>query len=165
MASFYQVDPFTQIHQALWTSVTNFAPWAALVRPGARINDVPSGTISAKAVAISPGDVPELRIIQSTFRIDESGRNVATERWQQTYMFQLSTASMNVIPVNQLKFLTIVALKRAPENFGLPWVYEWLFGGNTDKEFDAKAKLRNWVSYLPLTVWMNINRQDLDPIL
>lgn len=154
---FNQVDPFTQVHQAIWAALIAYAPWAAFVPPGARINAVPAGPLSTKAPAVTPGQNPELRIVQVGWGFDRG--NSMTYDCDQVFLLQMSTAFSNVMNINKFKFLTFVALFQADKNLNLTGlVRSWKpVSPGRDNPIQKESGMQQWTSMVQINVDMFID--------
>lgn len=154
----FTVDPFTQVHQAIWTALLAYPPWVAIVPPGARINAAPVGTLSAKLPAIMPGDAPEVRVIQAGWSWgDENSMGVLIH---QHFAVEMNTTYLNIVPLNNLKFLTLIAfLKERSQriNLGLPFVVDWSFQGvGREYPIEKESGLRQWRAASMISVNMSL---------
>lgn len=156
-------DPFTLIHSALWTYLTAYTPWATLVRPGARINAVPYGPLSAKPPAITPGTTPEVRIVQSGY--SEAMRNSVAIMPSQNFTIQMSVSQLNVITFNQLKMFTITALERMPLNMGMSWVRGWMANPNArESPKEPLTGVLQWVAMESISVSWVLDNDTLNSL-
>ena len=159
----FTIDPFTQVHQAIWNALTAYQPWAQFVPPGARINAVPLGPLSAKAKATMPGDVPEVRILQAGWSWNEG--NAKTINIHQHFAVEMNTTAQNVIPLNTLKFLSLIALvqeKAKQVNFGLSFVIDWSAQGVArEVPMESDSGLKMWRSAVFVTVNMLLAYSDI----
>jgi hypothetical protein len=155
-----QTDPFTQVHSAIWGFLAGYAPWAALVRPGARINEVTAGTLAAKSPALTPGATPEMRIVQSRF--GQKTTNSQAIFLAELFTFQVSTFNMNVVALNQVKFYTLIAVAKMPNDLGLyPLVSDFRISDGTEKSIDPETGLRQWESVVSYQCAFRISNDDL----
>jgi hypothetical protein len=169
-----QQDPFTQIHGALWAALTANQTWSAFVPLGNRVASIPGvpklgQTINGiqpnpnyiKGAAQESADTPEVRICQSGYA-EEQPDSVAIF-FVQRFLVQLgsSTPLQDLTPLNQLKWLTRVALYRTNNQLDLPsLVTSFVCGAAAEKdaeppESDDGTKI--WYTALPILVKFYIN--------
>lgn len=152
-------DPFTLVHSAIWAAFAAYVPWSNLVRPGARINDVPLTTINMKPMTLNPGDAPSVRLMQFQFKIDPGSGNSGSMLWSQSFRLELDTTYQNVIPINQLKFYSIIALAQQPDNLGVDFLEDWYLTDGSDSSMGAGV--RQWGAAIGIHTKMRISRQIL----
>jgi hypothetical protein len=175
MPQLTQQDPFTQIHGALWAALTANQTWSAFVPPGNRVASIPGiptlGQSIAgiepkpnyiKGAAQEPADTPEVRICQSGYA-EEHPDSVAIF-FAQRFLVQLgsSTPLQDMTPLNQLKWLTRVALYRTNNQLDLPnLVTSFVCGAAAEKDApppeDSNYDNKIWYTALPILVRFYIN--------
>jgi hypothetical protein len=162
------LDPFTQIHAAIWQALIAYPPWAQLVRQGLRVTAIP-GTLPdgstvqgissvatlAKADPLSPGDQPEVRIFQHAFGDRPELSNSRALFFCQVFALRLSASPppLDQVLFNQLAWLSRVALYKAGPNLGIPnLVYEFTWNVANIQDVFPDESERGWVCAVPLAV-------------
>lgn len=162
-----QTDPFTLVHGALWTALTTFDDWAALVRPGNRVRFDAGGTGPAKASmdSLQPGDFPEVVLLQGPFEWAPFTLNAAACGLTQTYPLVLTARDYNIVPLNALKWQTLRALVKAGGHLGMPeLVRRVTVRDGTDDAHGRQPWKRGgqrWATLLAIVVEMTIDKADV----
>ena len=149
------IDPYTQVHQAIWDALTSNQPWAAFFPLGARINAVPPGMQSVKVTATTPGSCPEVRIIPAGRAIKRI--NSLAYGCRRAHAIKLTTFNLNVTQMDMGEFLTDMALANAKLDLGLPDLvmgWDWTGLGRESQEDNTKSKI--WVSTYAVNVDVQI---------
>lgn len=161
------LDPFTQIHYAIWRALTEYQPWAAMVPLGRRINAVPgdqSGGVAildkptlVKVPPVAGGDAPEVRIVQGSFSDVPGECNSRRSVFDQVFIVQLSTASplLDETPLNKLKYWTRRALYKSGNNrsdLGLENVVGFTWHVSPERDVAADTGLKVWRAVCPIAV-------------
>ncbi|MDB5295207.1 MAG: hypothetical protein JWO31_1190 [Phycisphaerales bacterium] len=104
-----EVDPFTLIHRQIWAALTTFKPWTDVVRRSLRFEqaDVPPGWDQAG----QPCDVPTVVLRQGPFRFDPFGFDSSAFTFAMSFPLMVVGPSLNVVPVNLIKWQTVRALR------------------------------------------------------
>lgn len=190
MPTLTQQDPFTRIHSALWSSLIACQTWAAFVPQGNRVSGIPAipngspplgATINGlskntpnliKSAAIEPADTPEVRIGQKGFLDDPRYTNSRVIGFIQTFLVQLgsSTPLQDLTPLNQLKWLTRVALFRTQGDLNLPGLVSgFTWGGSPERDADPAdsdaSDIRVWYAVCPINVHFYIPNEQFMAII
>jgi hypothetical protein len=156
------VDPFTRIHQAIWGALAGHPPWAQLVLAGNR-QDMTNTLFQQPLADVQAGDLPGAVIWQDEFVMQPLGATGLTADFEQDYTLLLSTDVMSVVPVNQLKFQTAVALLKAGIDLGLggivrDWAIRSARDSSRNKQTNASAR---WTAALTIGVRFYFPRSTL----
>jgi hypothetical protein len=178
-------DPFTQIHGAIWSALTSNQTWSAFVPIGNRVSAIAGqpasmsqmgntiNGISAqpnyiKEAAVEPADTPEVRIAQRNFAQDDSGTSGKNVGFIQTFLIQLGTSTLlqDLAPLNQLKFLTLVALEKSRQvnpTLGLDGLVRmFTLGAALERDADPMNEdgesmgVKVWYAVWPITVYFQL---------
>jgi hypothetical protein len=154
-------DPFTAAHQAIFAAFENYAPLAALVLPG-NVIDTTDPLFQQFKPAATAADTPQLKILQGDFTLPPFGGNSTTVQLTQTYRVMFCTDVLRVVPLNQLKYLALIALVQAGPNLGLSCVSAYhLQGGRDDTQSPDTEKSQRWAAAFTITVQLYLSRRQL----
>jgi len=145
------LDPFTAAHQAIFTALQNFAPLTALIAPGNFIN-ITDPRFEQFKPQIASADAPQLRIIQGDFACPPFGGNSRAVEFSQAYAIQVTIDTLQVVPLNQIKFQIMAALVQAGTQLGRD---------SFTQPADLIQKSRRWCAVMTVTVQMFLLRQSL----
>jgi hypothetical protein len=158
------IDPFTQISRAILSALQSDPDWSALVKPG-NVIDMTSDTFERFKGQLQPADVPEVVLLQGDFHLTPFGPSSRLAEFQQDYHLIVTHDSLCVLPLNQLKFQTLIALSRSGPNFGLQGlVRSWEITQADDDPGGKSPWRRNttrWVSTLTIRVTLYLIREAL----
>ena len=157
------LDPFTAAHQAIFTALQNFAPLTALIAPGNFIN-ITDPRFEQFKPQIASADAPQLRIIQGDFACPPFGGNSRAVEFSQAYAIQVTIDTLQVVPLNQIKFQIMAALVQAGTQLGLSFVSGFTLADCRDsftQPADLIQKSRRWCAVMTVTVQMFLLRQSL----
>jgi hypothetical protein len=157
------VDPFTQVHQAIWAALTAHAPWAQLVLAANR-QDMSNPLFQQPPPDLQAADSPGATIVQDQFVMRPLGDNSQTADFSQDYTLVLTTDRLSVAPINQVKYLTAVALLKAGIDLGLPGlVRDWTIASARDASGDKKLtrESQRWAATLTISVKFYLSRSAL----
>jgi hypothetical protein len=163
-------DPFTAAHQAIFAALQNYAPLAAVVLPGNFV-DTTDPLFQQFKPGITAGDTPQVQILQDEFVLPPFGGSSTTVQFTQSYRVFFCTDVLQVVPLNQLKYLSLIALVKAGPTLGLTYVksYEVKTGrddcglGKTPSS-SIQSQLQNsqrWAAAFVINVEMYLSRQQL----
>jgi hypothetical protein len=157
-------DPFTQVSQAILAALQADAGWASLVRPG-NVVDMTSRSFEQFKTQLQPGDLPEAILLQGEFSLKPFGPGSRIAEMQQQFQLIVTHRSLRVLPVNQLKFQTLIALAKAGPSLGLDGlVRDWQIMAGQDDAFGQTQWRRGtdrWVSVLSIHANMFVTRDRL----
>ncbi|HTW96016.1 MAG TPA: hypothetical protein VMD30_14535 [Tepidisphaeraceae bacterium] len=156
-------DPFTAAHQAIFTALQNYAPLTALVAPGNFIN-ITAAQFEQFKPQIASADAPQLRIIQGDFTLPPFGGNSRAVEFSQSYVIQVTIDTLQIVPLNQIKYQIMVALIQAGTQLGLSFVSGYTLSDSRDsfaQPADLIQKSRRWCAVMTVTVQMFLPRQSL----
>jgi hypothetical protein len=157
-------DPFTQVSRAILGALQADAGWASLVKPG-NVVDMTSSTFERFKTQLQPADVPEAILLQGEFRLRPFGASSRIAEMEQSYQFIATSDSLQVCPVNLLKYQTLIALAKAGATLGLDGlVRDWQITQAEDDALGHKEWRRGtlrWVSVLTIHVNMYVTRERL----
>ncbi len=157
-------DPYTVAYAAILTALAAFPPWAAAVTPGNVIDLTTPSTGRSPAAAGPVGNQVQVRLVQADHEaLIFEGNSTTWEPWQD-YRLEVVTDALRLVQLNQVKFLTEVAIRRAGPSLtcdGLIRSVSVRGGGDDDtgKPVDPAAggkRPRAWVSACTLRVQFTI---------
>ena len=157
------MDPFTTAHQAIFTALQNYAPLTALVLPGNFI-DTTDPLFEQFKPQITSADAPQIRILQDDFTLPPFGGNSKTVEFSQDFIVQVTTDLLRITPLNQLKYLLLIALVKAGPELGLDFVSGFTLSDCRDsftQPADLIQKSRRWTAAMTIRVQMFLSRQTL----
>lgn len=153
---FAQVDPFTQVHDAIWSHLERHHPFAELVRRGNRIRLTSDGDPTKHARL--DADSPQAAISESGGTISLFHTSTSC-RMTMTYTLELETASRDMTRLNRVLWEAARALSRTDDTLGLPFVVEVRVAAAPIDLSDNAGKM-GWTALMGLTVTMMFNRQQ-----
>lgn len=163
-------DPFTAAHQAIFAALQNYASLAALVLPGNFV-DTTDPLFQQFKPGIAAGDTPQVQILQDEFTLPPFGGSSTSVQFTQSYRVFFCTDVLQVTPLNQLKYLTLIALIKAGPNLGLSCVKGYEIQTGRDDCGVLKTRISNfksqlqdserWVAAFTINVEMYLSRQQL----
>jgi hypothetical protein len=154
-------DPFTAAHQAIFAALENYAPLAALVLPG-NIVDTTNPLFQQFKPGTAAADTPQLKILQGDFTLPPFGGNSTTVQFTQTYRVMICTDVLRVVPLNQVKYLALIALVQAGPNLGLSCVSGYqVQAGRDDIQSPDTDKSQRWAAAFTITVQLYLSRRQL----
>ena len=154
-------DPFTAAHQAIFAAFQNYAPLAALVLPGNFV-DTTDPLFQQFKPGITAGDTPQLKILQDDFTLPPFGGNSTTVQFTQTYRVMICTDVLRVVPLNQVKYLALIALVKAGPTLGLSCVSGYqVQAGRDDTKSPESEKSRRWTAAFNISVQLYLSRRQL----
>ena len=144
-------DPISQIYDIIYAALTDFAPWAAIVKPNNRINfneSSPNKMLDAMHYADFPSVA--LTIGKSSFNIQYGQAN--TKMTQDYILILRSGASQLMDQHSLLIWQTFRALSLLPVNLGISFV--WKMDVEAAETLDGiSAELGGSVGYMtPVTI-------------
>jgi hypothetical protein len=151
-------DPFTAAHQAIFAAFANYAPLAALV-PAGNVIDTTNPWFQQFKPDATAADTPQLSILQDAFTLPPFGGNSATVQFSQSYRVLVLTDVLQIVPLNQLKYLMLAALVNAGPNLGLSCVKSFeVLGGRDESESERSQR---WAAVFTISVNLYLSRQQL----
>jgi hypothetical protein len=158
-------DPFTLVHQAIWSALTGYAPWADLVRPGNRVRfDEGKTTVPKTEMPLQAGDCPEVRLEQGLFAADLNFCDGQAVEGTLHFPLRIQTADYDVVKLNLVKWQTIRALVAAGHALGMPELIQRVEvrDGKDDAAAYSKEawKARRWISVCRIVVRLAIDNDD-----
>lgn len=128
-------DPFTQTQKAIFDALLAFPQFAELVRVGNRLSSVqrsgvpridkPRGTPADYAKPGAYVASGELKVSEAGHRLRPFGSNSRIAEAAQSFAVSLTTAAVDSVPLNRLKWRAMQALYLAGDDLGLPFVRGW----------------------------------------
>jgi len=158
------MDPFTQISRAILSALQSDPDWSALV-PAGNVIDMTSDTFERFKGQLQPADTPEVVLLQGDFHLEPFGPNSRIAEFQQDYHLITTHDSLRVLPLNQLKFQTLIALSRAGPTFNLGGLVRSWQITQAEDDPDGKSPWRRgttrWISTLTIRVSLYLTREVL----
>jgi hypothetical protein len=151
-------DPITAAHQAIFAAFENFPPLAALVPVGNFIDTTNPQFQQFKPDATA-ADTPELAVLQDQFTLPPFGGNSTTVQFSQSYRVLLRTDTLQIVPLNQVKFQALAALVSAGPNLGLSCIKG--FDVSPGRDSSESQQSQQWVAVFTITVHLYLSRQQL----
>jgi len=154
-------DPFTAAHQAIFAAFANYPAFACLVLPG-NVIDTTDPLFQQFKPGATAGDTPQLKILQDEFTLPPFGGNSTTVRITQSYRVMICTDVLRVVPLNQVKYLALIALVKAGPNLGLSCISGYdVAAGRDDADSAQSEKSQRWAAAFTITVQLYLSRRQL----
>jgi hypothetical protein len=157
-------DPFTQVWTALRNCFLNNSGIAKLVRIGNFMNAA-DGQFQVFKQQVSPGDLPEMVLLQRHFILKPFGQNSTISEFEQEYVLIMTQDTIRLVPINQLKLMITAALLNLGPALGLSGlVRQYTVEGGIDKPIGDKDWSRgstDMVSVMSIHVSIYMGRQQL----
>jgi hypothetical protein len=156
-------DPFTAAHQAIFAAFENYPALAAVVLPGNFIDTTDPYFQQFKSNT-QAGDLPQVKILQDKFTLPPFGGSSMMVQFTQSYRVLFCTDVLQVVPLNQLKYLALIALVKAGPNLGLTCIkgFEVETGRDDTKSPPEEAEQsQRWAAAFNIKVEMYLSRQQL----
>jgi hypothetical protein len=153
-------DPFTQTYCAIWSALLASTEFAALIKSGNQIDLSADQVLFLKDDLLS-ADTPQVILTQGPFVLQPFGAGSTIVAMSQRYDLLAAFDTLNITPVNCLKWEALRALTRAGPTLGLSFVRGWVIGAGDDDvsgRLPFTKKLRNWGSVMAIEVRMDIAR-------
>jgi len=151
-------DPITAAHQAIFAALQNYPALAAVVLPGNFV-DTTNPLFQQFKPGIAAADTPQVKILQGEFTLPPFGGNSTTVQFTQAYRVFFCTDVLQVTPLNQLKYLALIALVKAGPNLGLSCVKSFdVNPGRDDAKFEESQR---WAAAFTINVHLYLSRQQL----
>ena len=158
------IDPFTQVSRAILAALQADAGWAGMVKPG-NVIDMTASSFERFRTQLQSADTPEVILLQEAFALKPFGPSSRIAEMQQAFGLIATHDSLQVCPVNRLKFPTLIALSKAGPSLGFDGlVRQWQISSGEDDALGQKQWRRGtqrWVSILSVHVSMFITREQL----
>ena len=151
-------DPITAAHQAIFAALQNYPALAAVVLPGNFI-DTTNPYFQQFKPDVQASDTPQVKILQGEFSLPPFGGNSTTVQFTQAYRLFFCTDVLQATPLNQLKYLALIALVKAGPNLGLSCVsgFDVLAG----KDEPQSEESQRWAAVFTIHVHLYMPRQQL----
>lgn len=153
-------DPFNVAHTAIWAALDAYAPWAAAVLAGNRIDLTGDGTVRRavhRRSALPTDKRSEAEINQTGFRFTPSA-NSRTSGLSQIFTLYLSDEVTRLANLNDVKWKTLKALMRAGESLGITGLSaKWYITNARDETtINDQQRLAGYQAVLDIVVDMMI---------
>jgi hypothetical protein len=157
-------DPFTASARAILAALRAGAGFTSIV-PAGNLIDMTADTFERFKTTIQSGDTPEVVLLQEAFRLAPFTAGSRAAEIDQTFQLIATHDSLRAVPLNALKFQTLLALAGAGPSLGLEGlVRQWSLTDARDDAFGPKQWRRGterWVSILSIEVGMYLSRDRL----
>lgn len=154
-------DPFTAAHQAIFAALQNYPALAAVVLPGNFV-DTTDPLFQQFKPDLQASDTPQVKILQGAFTLPPFGGNSTTVQFTQSYGIFFATDVLQVVPLNQLKYLALTALVKAGPNLGLSCVKSFDVGAGRDDAQGAQTEQsQRWTAAFTVNVHLYLSRKQL----
>jgi hypothetical protein len=157
-------DPFTSASTAILNALKSSSAFTTIVRAGNLI-DLTSDSFEQFKGQLQFGDTPEVALLPQTFELQPFGSNSQVASLSQAYQLVATHDSLQVKPVNALKFAAMVALLQAGPDLGLSGlVRSWEITKGADDAFGHpqwRRSSQRWVSVMSIVVYMELDRSSL----
>ncbi|HUB26089.1 MAG TPA: hypothetical protein VL992_11720 [Tepidisphaeraceae bacterium] len=151
-------DPITAAHQAIFAAFENFSPLTALVPVGNFIDTTNPQFQQFKPDATA-ADTPELTVLQDQFTLPPFGGNSTTVQFSQSYRVLLRTDTLQIVPLNQLKYQALAALVSAGPTLGLACIKS--FDVLPGKDSAESQQSQRWIAVFTINVHLYLPRQQV----
>lgn len=157
------LDPFTAAHAAIWYALEQHHGFCSLVKKRNRIIMVAESFYRFKDEVLA-SDLPEACLVQGRFNLMPFGSNSRSSEFSQSYSLIIVADDLKVVPVNQIKYQTAIALLKAGDTLGLPCIRSWNITDASDDALGQREwtrKSERWLSTLTIGVSLYKQRSDL----
>lgn len=151
------VDPFTQVHNALWDLLTSYGPFTDLVSKGNRIKLNGRDRNPSKGNRLD-ADAPEVRIEPAGVTVDLFATSTSS---MIESIFSVELRTDDTRPNNKLfpvQWAIIRAISQADNNLGLSFVHKLTIGDLDIEENEDEDGKKGWKSVIGVEVQMNFDR-------
>jgi hypothetical protein len=158
-----QPDPITATYRRVRSLLLSHDGFTDIVRPG-NFPDMSAASFVQVKPQIQPGDLPEVLLFQSAFRMLPFGRNSMSAEVVQTFDLVTTIDKLQVTPLNAVKWQSFVALSNGGGDLGLTFVRDWQLQDGADDAFGQsqwKRETLRYVSMLRIVVTLSISRQSI----
>jgi hypothetical protein len=161
-------DPITQVYSALWSALNAWHGFTDLVRVQVDLTQPQYASIEALPPTVRDADLPEVTLFEGRYTLAPFGRSSQVAEIQQEYRLVCATNSLQVIPINAVKYNVLVALLKAGDTLGLDGlVYSYvIYKGSDDTSRMALGTnvvrgVDRYTSLLSIRVSMYLDRATL----
>lgn len=157
-------DPFTAAHQAIWMALLALDAWTAIVKENGRINMGVDIYRKPKPEA-GVGQLPEFMVSQTGLNCPPIRGNTETAKVTQDYTLLVTSDRINWTVLNQIKYLTFVALWKAGASLGKGCLIDsWQLTGSDAQSASSGDPTQPALEYRAsfigrVTVTFNLNKQ------
>jgi len=159
-----QPDPITATYRRIRAILLGHGGFTAIVNPG-NFPDMSLPAFSQIKPNVQPGDLPEVLLFQSGFRMLLFGRNSLSCEIVQTFDLVTTIDKLQVTPLNAVKWQSFVALSAGGIDLGLPGlVRDWMLQDGADDAFGQaqwKRDTLRYVSMIRIVTTLSIPRQTV----
>jgi hypothetical protein len=157
------VDPLTLVHRQLWSALTGFADWAALVTLTNRIRFDAGEPDPVKAVREAT-DLPEVGLVEGKFDWQLFDFDASAGNFTHSFQLVATHADLNLIPVNTLRWQTLRALTKVGPYLGLPSLvrkFACRGGAVSASAQPGQADLSQWATLVNVDVLFTLSRAQV----
>jgi hypothetical protein len=112
-------DPITLVYSAIWTALNNWHGFTDLVRVKVDLTQAQYASVEAFLPTARDADLPEVTLLEGQYTLAPFGKTSQSADIQQEFRLVCATNSLQVVPINALKYHVLVALLKAGDALGL----------------------------------------------
>jgi hypothetical protein len=154
------IDPFSQVYTAIANALSNDRDWQGLVDIGLRINFTKLEGRAIQVVKQGRTLKPIAELDQGRFLIQPFGGNSRIAEAQQSYVLSVESAKQTIQLVNEIKWATLKALRRAGPELGTHnLVRDWMILDGMDQPRPQSPESpQGWTAVLTIQVQMYFDK-------
>jgi hypothetical protein len=161
-------DPITQVYSAIWSALNNWHGFTDIVRVQVDLTQAQYASIEALLPAVRDADLPEVTLLEGRYSLAPFGRTAQSADIRQEFRLVCAVNSLQVIPINAIKYHVLVALLKAGDALGLEGlVYDYAIADGNDTTATAvlgteiSRGVDRYSSLMSINVGMYLDRAAL----